>query len=58
MSVNVTEDKTTPGERFLAGFGSMASQIWVSDDFEFSEEELDEMYAEWDEEDKLFGLSD
>ena len=31
----------------------MAGQIWISEDFEFSEEELDEMYAEWDEEDKL-----
>ena len=42
-----------PGERFLNGWGAMAGQIWISDDFEFSEEELDEMYAEWDEEDKL-----
>ena len=58
MSVDVTEDKMTPGEKFLAGAGAMADQIWVSDDFEFSEEELDEMYAEWDEEDRLFGLSD
>jgi prevent-host-death family protein len=43
-----------PGERFLKGWGAMAGQIWISDDFEFSEQELDEMYAEWDEEDKLF----
>jgi prevent-host-death family protein len=42
-----------PGERFLKGWGAMAGQIWISEDFEFSEEELDEMYAEWDEEDKL-----
>jgi prevent-host-death family protein len=47
------EREMTPGERFLAGAGAMAGQIWVSDDFEFSEEELDEMYAEWDEEGKL-----
>ena len=58
MSVDVSETKTTPGEKFLAGAGAMAGQIWVSEDFELSEEELDEMYAEWDEEDKLFGLSD
>jgi prevent-host-death family protein len=42
-----------PGERFLKGWGALAGQIWISDDFEFSEQELDEMYAEWDEEDKL-----
>ncbi len=39
-----------PGERFLNGWGAMAGQIWISEDFEFSEQELDEMYAEWDEE--------
>lgn len=43
-----------PGKRFLASAGAMEGQIWISDDFEFSEEELDQMYAEWDEEDKLF----
>lgn len=37
-----------PGERFLNGWGAMAGQIWISDDFEFSEEELDEMFAEMD----------
>ena len=47
------EREMRPGERFLAGAGAMAGQIWISDDFEFSDEELDEMYAEWDEEDKL-----
>ncbi len=47
------EREMRPGEKFLAGAGAMAGQIWISDDFEFSEEELDEMYAEWDEEDKL-----
>jgi len=47
------ERELTPGEKFLAGAGSMAGQIWISDDFDFSEQELDEMYAEWDEEDKL-----
>jgi prevent-host-death family protein len=47
------EQEMRPGEKFLARAGAMAGQIWISDDFEFSEEELDEMYAEWDEEDKL-----
>jgi prevent-host-death family protein len=47
------EREMRPGEKFLARAGAMAGQIWISDDFEFSEEELDEMYAEWDEEDKL-----
>lgn len=46
-----------PGERFLEGWGSLAGQVWISDDFEFSEEELDQMYAEWDEEDELFGIA-
>jgi len=47
------EPQMSPGEKFLSGWGAMAGQVWVSDDFEFSEKELDEMYAEWDEEDKL-----
>lgn len=38
-----------PGERFLNGWGAMAGQIWISDDFELSEEELDQMFAEMDE---------
>jgi antitoxin (DNA-binding transcriptional repressor) of toxin-antitoxin stability system len=33
-----------PGERFLAMQGSLAGQIWISDDFELSDEELDEIY--------------
>jgi prevent-host-death family protein len=36
-----------PGERFLAARGSLAGQIWISEDFEFSDKDLDEMYAEW-----------
>jgi prevent-host-death family protein len=47
------EPQVTPGERFLATSGALAGKIWISEDFEFSEQELDEMYAEWDEEDKL-----
>jgi prevent-host-death family protein len=38
-----------PGERFLNGWGAMAGQIWISDDFEFSEDELDQMLGEMEE---------
>jgi prevent-host-death family protein len=48
------EPAVKPGEKFLAIKGALAGQIFLSDDFEFSEEELDRMYAEWDEEDRLF----
>jgi prevent-host-death family protein len=48
------EPETKPGEKFLAIKGALAGQIFLSEDFEFSKEELDQMYAEWDEEDKLF----
>jgi prevent-host-death family protein len=48
------EPSERPGERFLKGWGAMAGQIWISEDFEFSEQELDEMYAEWDKEDEEF----
>jgi prevent-host-death family protein len=48
------EPETRPGEKFLAIKGALAGQVFLSDDFEFSEEELDQMYAEWDEEDELF----
>lgn len=37
------EHEPGPGERFLAARGSMAGEIWIADDFEFSERELDEM---------------
>jgi prevent-host-death family protein len=47
------EPRERPGERFLAARGSLAGQIWISDDFEFSEAELDQMYAEMDEDDEL-----
>jgi prevent-host-death family protein len=52
--VRVEPEKMSPGEKFRAMAGAMKGQIWISDDFEFSEEELDQMYAEWDEEDRLF----
>jgi prevent-host-death family protein len=48
------EPAERPGERFLNGWGALAGQIWISEDFEFSEQELDEMYAEWDKEDEEF----
>jgi prevent-host-death family protein len=47
------EPSMRPGERFLAARGSLAGQIWISEDFEFSEQELDEMYAEMDADDEL-----
>ena len=47
------EREMTPGEKFLTGAGEMAGQILISEDFEFSEQELDQMYAEMDEDDEL-----
>jgi prevent-host-death family protein len=38
------EPEMKPGEKFLAMAGALKGQIWISDDFEFSEEELDEIY--------------
>lgn len=32
-----------PGERFLAARGSLAGQIRIGEDFEFTEDEIDEM---------------
>ena len=46
------EPTERPGERFLNGWGALAGQIWIADDFEFSEQELDQMYAEMDEDDE------
>lgn len=34
---------TTPGARFLAASGSLAGEIRIGDDFEFTDPELDEM---------------
>jgi prevent-host-death family protein len=47
------EPTERPGERFLNGWGALAGQIWIADDFEFSDGELDQMYAEMDEDDAL-----
>lgn len=47
------EKEMSPGERFLATAGALAGRISIPDDFEFSEEELDQMHAEWDEDEIL-----
>lgn len=31
-----------PGERFLAARGSLAGQIWIAENFEFTDAEMDE----------------
>lgn len=41
--VPVQQRPQSPGEKFLASFGSLKGKIWIGDDFEFTEEELDEM---------------
>jgi prevent-host-death family protein len=35
-----------PGQRFLAAHGSLAGRIWIADDFELSDAELDEILDE------------
>jgi prevent-host-death family protein len=40
------EPASGPGARFLAARGSLAGQISLADDFEFSDEEIDEMLAD------------
>lgn len=35
-----------PGERFMAGWGALKGQVFLSEDFEFTEEEIDEMLEE------------
>lgn len=39
----VALEQATPGARFLAASGSLAGEIRMADDFEFSDAELDEM---------------
>ena len=36
----------SPGKRFLGSRGSLAGQIWIADDFEYTEAELDEILDE------------
>ncbi len=43
------EHEMSPGEKWLSTWGSLEGKIWVSEDFEFSEQELDQMYREIDE---------
>jgi prevent-host-death family protein len=40
----VRVEPKSPGQRFLAARGKLKGQIWISDDFELGEEELDEIY--------------
>jgi antitoxin (DNA-binding transcriptional repressor) of toxin-antitoxin stability system len=39
----VALEQTKPGARFFAASGSLAGEIRIGDDFEFSDVELDEM---------------
>jgi antitoxin (DNA-binding transcriptional repressor) of toxin-antitoxin stability system len=39
----VAIEQTKPGDRFLAASGSLAGEIRIGDDFEFTDVELDEM---------------
>jgi prevent-host-death family protein len=39
-------ERTTSGLRFLAARGSLAGRISMADDFEFTEDELDELLDE------------
>ncbi|MGI8523968.1 MAG: type II toxin-antitoxin system Phd/YefM family antitoxin [Nocardioides sp.] len=40
------ESPASPAELFRSGRGSLAGQLWISDDFEFTDEELDQMLGE------------
>jgi prevent-host-death family protein len=37
------EPELSPGKKFLAARGIAAGEIWISEEFEFTEEELDEL---------------
>jgi len=37
------EFSSSPGKRFLAARGCLAGRIWVGEDFELTETELDDM---------------
>jgi prevent-host-death family protein len=39
-------ERRSPGARFLAAQGSLAGRIVISDDFEFTDDEVDELLAE------------
>lgn len=40
------ERRERPGERFMAMKGALAGQVFLSEDFEFTDVELDEMLEE------------
>jgi prevent-host-death family protein len=40
------EPPTRPGARFLAATGSLAGKVWIAEDFELSDEELDAILDE------------
>ena len=40
------ELSSSAGRRFLAARGSLAGRIWLADDFEFTDAELDDMLDE------------
>lgn len=42
----VRVEPVTPGSQFLAAHGALAGAVRIADDFEFSEQELDELLAE------------
>lgn len=42
----VPVDPAGPGAAFLAAYGALAASIEMADNFEFSDEELDEMLAD------------
>ncbi len=59
MRVNIGQEKTglskilsrlvrvdRPGECFLSSHGSLAGQIWIADDFELTDAEIDEMVGD------------
>jgi prevent-host-death family protein len=39
-------DRATPGSRFLAAHGSLSGRITIADEFEFTDDELDEFLDE------------
>ena len=41
----VAVEQTKPGARFLAAYGSLAEDVRVGDDCEFTDAEVDEMYG-------------
>jgi prevent-host-death family protein len=43
------EPALSPGQRFLDGWGSLAGQIRIGEDFEFTEAELDELLDDPDD---------